>query len=76
MQKSKRWDARGRLVACCSGFLVCFHFSVIRLYFFPLLLSQANTVTNPSLFFPQVTTLSFLWLIYTEMTKSFSPLLH
>lgn len=35
MQKSKRWDTRSRLVACCSGFLVCFHFSVIRLLLFP-----------------------------------------
>lgn len=75
MQKSKRWDTRGRLVAC-SGFLVCFHFSGIRLLLFPPSAFSSKHCYKSSLFFPQVTTLSFLWLIYTEMTKSFSPLLH
>lgn len=71
MQKSKSWDVLRQLVACCSGFFVCFHFAVIRILLFPFLLFKANTVTIPFYFF-----LSFLWLLYTEMTKSFLPLLH
>lgn len=52
MQKSKSWDVLRQLVVCCSGFFVCFHFAVIRILLFPLLLFKANTVTNPFLFFP------------------------
>lgn len=35
MQKSKRWDTRGRLVACCSGFWFVFTFQELDFYFFP-----------------------------------------
>lgn len=52
MQKSKSWDARGRLVAYCSGFLVCFHFSVIRILLFLPSAFSSKHCYKPLFIFP------------------------